>query len=191
MSRRSEEERGGERDGNRRSAYLGRNVDRDEAQNVSHAAAALAIQQIVRAGDESSEVEQLVRRLTARGRAQPREINRQRPVLGDEFAYARFAEGLETAALRIGEFRGEGDPARRARRDDRISVATRARCTARGGAAFSRLALARQQPRERGALVVAVVYRERSAKTRRNLRRDLLPSLRRSDARRSLHRSSR
>ena len=58
----------------------------------ANAAAPVAIEEIVRAGDESSEVEQFVARFAARRRAQPRQIDGQRAVLGDEFADAGFAE---------------------------------------------------------------------------------------------------
>ena len=92
----------------------------------ANAARSITVEQVVRARDEAAEVEQLVGRFAADGDAKSREVNGERTVLGDEVANARFTERAQTTPLRLGELRRERDPTRRARRDDRVALATRA-----------------------------------------------------------------
>src|SRR4029077_7291529 len=112
--------------------------------------------QVVRAAHEATEVEELVGRRTARRRAQTREIGRKQAVRLDELADLRLVERLEPASLRVGERRREGDPARRLRGDDRISLAAPARRPPLPRAALPRATLARQEPRERATQLTPV-----------------------------------
>ena len=142
----------------------------------------------MRAGDESSEVEQLVGRFATRRRAQPREIDRQRPILGDEIANARFAERAEAAALRLGEL-----AANAIQRGERVvTIAYRSRLAPvapRAAAPRSRACRSLVSSRSSAALSLALILGKRRAKTRRDLRRNLCsPHRVSSDALRSLQR---
>ena len=86
------------------------------------------------AGDEATEVEQLIGRFAADGGAETREVDGERAVLRDEVANTGLSECTQSAPLRFGELRRERDPTGRARGDDRVALATCAGRAARGGA---------------------------------------------------------